>query len=140
MTVKMSWGAAVLAFGVALAPHFSLAQSQRPTAFIGARLIDGRGGPPVENATVVVRDGVITAVGPAGDVEVPDDARVFGLAGKTLMPGLIDAHVHMSLSGGGAVDAREFKAVAATKNLRSHLKFGVTTVFDLGGYPFIEGL
>jgi imidazolonepropionase-like amidohydrolase len=56
------------------------------------------------------------------------------------MPGLIDAHVHIALSGGGAVDAREVKAVAATNNLRSHLKFGVTTVFDLGGNPFVEGL
>ncbi len=140
MAVNMSWGAAVFALGVALAPHFSLAQSQRPTAFIGARLIDGRGGPPVENATVVVRDGVITAVGTAISVKIPDDARVIGLAGKTMMPGLIDAHVHLGLSGGGAVDAREYKAVAATNNLRSHLKFGVTTVFDLGGNPFIEGL
>ena len=140
MAAIVSWGAAVLAIGVGFAPDASLAQSQRPTAFVGARLIDGRGGPPVENSAIVVRDGVIMAVGASSDVEIPDDARVFRLAGKTVMPGLIDAHVHIGLSGGGAVDAREYKAIAATKNLRSHLKFGVTTVFDLGGNPFIEGL
>ncbi len=132
--------AVALALGIALAPHIGVAQSLRPVALVGARLIDGRGGPPIDNAVVIVRDGVITAVGAAKDVEIPDDARVFGLAGKTVMPGLIDAHVHIGLSGGGAVDAREFKAVAATKNLRAHLRFGVTTVFDLGGNPFLEGL
>ncbi len=135
-----SWGAVAFAVGVALAPQIGHAQSARPTAFVGARLIDGRGGKPVENSTVVVRDGAIAASGAAKDIEIPDDARVFGLAGKTIMPGLIDAHVHIALSGGGAVDAREVKSVAATKNLRSHLVFGVTTVFDLGGNPFIEGL
>ena len=140
MAATLSWGAVLLAIGAALVPDAGLAQSQRPKAFIGARLIDGRGGPPVENATIVVRDGVITAVGSASEVEVPGDARVLGLAGKTMMPGLIDAHVHMGLSGGGAVDPREYKAIAATKNLRSHIVFGVTTVFDLGGNPFIEGL
>ena len=140
MAYMVSWGAVVFAAGIAILPCLGLAQSQRPTAFIGARLIDGRGGPPIENASVIVRDGIIRAVGTANDVEIPDDARVFGLAGKTLMPGLIDAHVHIALSGGSAVDDREFKAVAATNNLRSHLKFGVTTVFDLGGNPFIEGL
>jgi imidazolonepropionase-like amidohydrolase len=140
MGAASSWSAAVLAIGIALVPDAGLAQLQRPKAFIGARLIDGRGGPPVENATIVVRDGVITAVGTASEVVVPDDSRIFGLAGKTVMPGLIDAHVHIGLSGGGAVDAREYKAIAATKNLRSYIVFGVTTVFDLGGNPFIVGL
>lgn len=140
MAATGSWGAVALAVSVALAPHLGLAQSARPTALVGARLIDGRGGKPVANATVVIRDGVVTAAGAAKDIEIPGDARVIGLAGKTVMPGLIDTHVHIALSGGGAVDAREYKSVAATKNLRGHLVFGVTTVFDLGGNPFIEGL
>ena len=135
-----SWGAAVFAAVITISPCLGLAQSPRATVFIGARLIDGRGGPPIENASVVVRDGIITKVGKENDVEIPNDARVVRLAGKTLMPGLIDAHVYIALSGGSAVDDREFKAIAATQNLRSYLKFGVTTVFDLGGNPFIEGL
>ena len=138
-TVKLMLVAA-LAVTIALAPHAGVAQSIKPTALIGARLIDGRGGAPVDNATVVVYDGAIVAVGAAKNVEIPPDARVIRLAGRTVMPGLIDSHVHIGLSGGGAVDAREVKAVAATKNLRSHLKFGVTAVFDLGGNPFVQGL
>ncbi len=140
IAVTGAWGVAALGLAIALAPDAASAQSLRPTALVGARLIDGRGGKPIENAAVVVRDGVIVALGAASDVKIPNDARVIRLAGKTVMPGLIDAHVHIGLSGGGAVDDREVKAVAATKNLRSHLKFGVTTAFDLGGNPFLEGL
>jgi imidazolonepropionase-like amidohydrolase len=134
------WTAAALAIIVALASSSAWGQSQRPTALIGARLIDGRGGPAIENAAVVFLDGVIVAAGASKNVEIPADARVFRLSGKTVLPGLIDTHVHIAASGGGGVDDREFKAVAATQNLRSHLKFGVTTVFDLGGNPFIAGL
>ena len=63
------------------------------TAFEGARVIVGDGSDPIENATIIVRDGRIEQVG-AG-VAVPEGATRVSLAGKTVMPGIVDAHVHL---------------------------------------------
>lgn len=64
----------------------------------GGRLIDGCGGPPIENATVVVQGERIAAVGPAGEVSIPQHPHVrqIDARGKTVMPGLIDLHVHFT--------------------------------------------
>ena len=60
-----------------------------------ARLIDGTGAAPINNAVVVVTDNTITAVGAAGSVSVPANARMIDLGDVTLMPGFIDAHTHL---------------------------------------------
>ena len=65
------------------------------TAFEGARVVVGDGSAPIENATIVVRDTRIEAVGPAGSVQVPEGAGRVDLSGKTVIPGIIDAHVHL---------------------------------------------
>jgi len=67
-------------------PHFAL---------VGATLIDGTGGPPLANATVVVRGRYIDAVGPRDAIDVPDNITTVDLAGKWILPGLIDAHAHI---------------------------------------------
>lgn len=91
-----------------------------PIAIVGVRLIDGLGGPPVEDAVVVVEGSRITAVGPRAAVEVPSDAERFDAGGKTLMPGLIDAHFHSIMNNG---------------LLNQYLRNGVTTIRD-PGHPF----
>ena len=63
-------------------------------AIVGARLIDGRGGPAIEDAAVVVRGTSIVAAGARRDVKVPAGAGVFDATGLTLTPGLVDAHLH----------------------------------------------
>ena len=63
------------------------------TAFEGARVIVGDGSDPIENATIIVRDGRIEQVGTG--VAVPEGATRVSLAGKTVMPGIVDAHVHL---------------------------------------------
>ena len=73
-----------------------------------------------ENWAVVVHDGVISALGPTDKIAVPDGARVIDGQGKTLMPGLIDMHVHL-------YDETE---------LAAFLSHGVTTVRNAGGLPF----
>jgi imidazolonepropionase-like amidohydrolase len=69
--------------------------STKTVAIVGAMLIDGRGGPPLQNATVIVRGERIAAVGPRGSVAVPDGAELVDATGLTLLPGLIDSHFHL---------------------------------------------
>ena len=64
------------------------------TALVGATLIDGRGGPPIDDAVVTVAGDRIDSVGRRGSIELDPDATVVDLAGCTLLPGLIDVHVH----------------------------------------------
>lgn len=97
-------------------------------ALTGALVVDGTGGHPRENATIVLRDGRIASVG--GSVP-PADAEVIDLQGKTLLPGLIDAHVHLSSLGGIPQELRAYGLANAMRNL---LKGGITTVRDLGSY------
>src|SRR4029077_15463447 len=69
-----------------------VAQGQQPTLVIqGGTLIDGNGGPPIPNSVIVITGNRITAVGRAGQVQVPAGAQVINAAGKWITPGLIDA-------------------------------------------------
>lgn len=102
-------------------------------ALTGARIIDGNGGAPLEDAAIVIRGSEISAIGPAS--VVPANARVLDLAGKTILPGLIDAHIHIGGSGGGSADPREFTPTAVENSLLSYLKFGVTTIYDMAAHP-----
>jgi enamidase len=88
-------------------------------AFLHARLVDGTGAQPVPDATVVIRGDRLVAAGPADSVPVPPGARTVDLAGATVLPGLVNAHVH------AAYDAEQLRAWAQA---------GVTTVRDEG--PF----
>ena len=65
------------------------------TVFEGARVIVGDGSAPIENGVVVVRDTQFVQVGRAGEVQVPEGATRVNLAGKTVMPAILDAHVHL---------------------------------------------
>jgi imidazolonepropionase-like amidohydrolase len=100
----------------------------RDLALTGAFVIDGTGGRPRENATIVVRDGRIASVGESG---APAGAEVIDLQGKTLLPGLIDAHAHLSSLGGIPQELRPYGLVNAMRKL---LSGGITTVRDLGAY------
>ncbi len=60
------------------------------------RLVDGTDRAPIDNATIVVRDGRIAAAGPAASVTIPAGAERVSLAGKTVIPGLINAHGHVN--------------------------------------------
>ena len=95
------------------------AQSGPIKAFTGLTLIDGTNKPPVANATIVVRDGRIVAAGPSNAVTVPANAERIRLDGKTVIPGLINAHGHVNAPG----------------DLQTYAAYGITTVFSLGGEP-----
>ena len=60
----------------------------------GGTLIDGRGGPPIDDAVVIVRGDRISAVGRRGQIPVPAGANIVQTTGRTILPGLIDMHLH----------------------------------------------
>lgn len=117
-----------------LVPVTAVAQNgDSVIAIVGGTLIDGNGGPPVPNATIVVRGGRITAVD-AG-ASVPRGARVINAAGKYIVPGFVDANVHVSIYSGLENFARyqdRFTDVVIEAAQR-HLKVGVTTIRDSYG-------
>ena len=102
-------------------------------AFVGARIIDGTGSPAIENGVLVVRDGRIEAVGAADAVEVPPDAEQMDVAGRTIMPGLINAHGHVNNVRGLEADASFYTEEHVESQLGLYARYGVTTVFSLGG-------
>ena len=80
------------------------------TVFEGARLIVGDGSDPIESATLVVDEGRFVAVGAAGEVEAPEGAARVDLTGRTVIPTLIDTHVHFPVEREALIDALERKA------------------------------
>ncbi|HKT82133.1 MAG TPA: amidohydrolase family protein [Vicinamibacterales bacterium] len=87
-------------------------------AFTNFRLLDGTDKPAVANAALVVRDGKVMSIGAASSVTIPAEAERIDLAGKTVLPGLVNAHGHVS---------------NPDRDLRTYAAYGVTTVFSLGG-------
>jgi imidazolonepropionase-like amidohydrolase len=74
----------------------TLAQTPAVTVYEGARVIIGDGRAPIENATIIVSGNRFTQIGRAGDVKVPAGATRVNLAGKTVMPMILDTHTHLS--------------------------------------------
>jgi imidazolonepropionase-like amidohydrolase len=112
----------------------SLAQAPATTgtiALTGARLIDGTGRPPIEQATLLIRDGRIEAAGSQAAVSVPAGSRRIDLSGKTIVPGLINAHAHVNADSASSRPVRE-QLVA---QLRLYADYGVTTAVVLGSGP-----
>ena len=106
------------------------------TAFTGMTLLDGTGSDPVENAALVVQGGAIEAVGPAGQVRIPDEARVVDASGATMIPGLIDSHCH--LGGANFPDENDwvleddrYQAMTAVAQAERMLRHGFTSVRDI---------
>ena len=127
MPMKPMW---TLLFLIAVMAPASSASAQT-TAFVGGRVIDGTGR-VLENATVMVRDGRIQAVGSAASVEVPEGTTRVELGGKTLMPGLINAHGHVAATRGLESSPEFYTRENLEQQLRTYADYGVTTVFSLG--------
>jgi imidazolonepropionase-like amidohydrolase len=107
-------------------------------AIVGGFLLDGFGGPPLPNSVVLVEGDRITAVGVEGLVPIPDGARVVDANGFTVMPGLIDTHVHLDILGHGDYPTwhgmvRENYAEVMELAAAQLVDHGITTVRDAGG-------
>ena len=110
----------------------------------GATLIDGNGGDPLRDAAVHVKGERIAWVGGAADLPTAaQNAEPVDVSGKWLLPGLIDAHIHICYNGAESVFAlmakpRDMLVLEAVDIARRVLAQGVTTVRDIGGEKYIE--
>src|SRR6266849_634630 len=91
-------------------------QRDRVIALEGATLIDGAGGAPKSDALIIIRNGHIETIARVNEIPIPKGAERINLAGKTIIPGLIDAHAHVERWATGR-----------------YVAWGVTTVRDLHG-------
>ena len=98
---------------------FATAADCQTTALRGARGIDGTGGASIDDATIVMSDGRIVAIGPTAGTAIPSGAEVVDYTGKTIIPGIINAHSHIS-------DDPALK-------LRHFALYGVTSTIGMGG-------
>jgi hypothetical protein len=92
-------------------------------AFTNARIITMKGNDVIENGTIVVEGNMIKAVGRANDVTIPANAKRIDAAGKTIMPGFIDAHAHAGHFREGVTPQKHWPYYA-------NLAYGVTTMHD----------
>ena len=106
---------------IIFANFVGIGQSGGVTVYQGARLITGTGGTAIENATFIVDGARFTQVGPSNAVKVPAGATRVDLAGKTVMPAIIDSHVHLSTTREGLVNDLERRAY-----------YGVSAAMSLG--------
>ena len=121
---RVNVAAATATLALALLAGLVVPARAQVTAFEGARLIVGDGR-VIDNATLVVDGTRIAQAGPAADVRVPAGATRVNLAGKTVMPMLIDTHTHLGRT-------RE----TLTRDLKLRAYYGVSTALSLGTDPY----
>ncbi|MCI0353156.1 MAG: amidohydrolase family protein [Acidobacteriales bacterium] len=106
-------------------------------ALVGGRLIDGYGGPPIENSVIVVEGERIKAIGQVGTLAVPAGAQVISTEGMSVLPGLWDMHVHLMINGHADYDhwdktyPAQFEKVIMPASAKQLLLAGVTSARDL---------
>jgi imidazolonepropionase-like amidohydrolase/Tol biopolymer transport system component len=93
------------------------------TVISGAKIVTMRGDEVIENGRIVVRGNRIAAIGRAADIAVPAGATTVDAKGKTIIPGLVDAHWHGAMGAGGIIPQQSWVNYAS-------LAFGVTTIHD----------
>ncbi len=110
----------------------SSTQSAPATVFEGARLIVGDGRAPIEGAAFVVQDGRFAQVGTKESLRAPAGARRVDLTGKTVMPALVDAHVHLGYRKGVTFTAENYTPDNLLDELDRFSYYGVAAVLEAG--------
>ncbi len=117
---------------------FTASVAAETIAIVGGRIIDGKGGAPIVDGVVLIEDDRIKAVGREGEIAIPKRARVVDANGMTVMPGLIDVHVHFDILGHADYDhwfgtyEDRMRTDILPAAARAMLRAGVTSVRDLG--------
>jgi imidazolonepropionase-like amidohydrolase len=118
-------------------------------ALVGGKLIDGSGKNPIADATVLVDGKVVSETGRKGKVKIPEGCRVIDVSGKTVMPGLIDLHVHLSMGERDVLvpsaalpptlgQSLTFVGIKGFAHARRSLHMGFTTLRDVGDVGFLS--
>jgi len=112
------------------------------TALQGATLIPGTG-ESIENATVIIADECIQAIGPSQEVPCPEQATIIDCTGKFIMPGLIDAHIHLDMHGmpdtyHESLVEDKLRTIRATIEMGNTIRSGITTVRNAGSANYID--
>ena len=106
-------------------------------AICGGRVVDGLGSDPVERGVVLIADGRLTRVGTESEVQVPRDAQVIDAAGHTVLPGIIDCHVHGTYRSRDVrrhlLNSPTYNVLRSTQIIEETLACGVTSARDMGG-------
>ena len=101
------------------------------TAFTGATIIDGSESEPIQNGVLLVKDGRVAAIGTSAQVSIPDNAIIQNVSGKTIMPGIINAHGHVGDVKG--IEGGHYSKENIIDNLKIYARYGITSVVSLGG-------
>lgn len=127
---------AVLGLVASLAGALPLSALAQSLAIRGATVIDGTGRPPLADAVVTIENGRISQIGRARDVSVPPDATVLDARGKYLVPGLMDANIHLNfvIHLETMIRYEDRYDEIALEAAQIALKSGLTTVFDTAGH------
>jgi imidazolonepropionase-like amidohydrolase len=122
-------GTPLILAAFAFEPSLAQAPAAAATTVVltGARLLDGTGRAPLEQATLVITNGRVEAVGAPAAVKIPAGANAINVSGKTIVPGFINAHGHL-----GAGDKKLPVHDQIIQQLRLYAQYGVTTVQSLG--------
>ena len=118
------------------------AQASRPVAVHAGHALDVKTGKLLSDQTLVIEDGRIVSVGPTAEAKVPADAARIELPNATILPGLIDAHTHLTMEPKFGYDRLAIsvprEALIGAKNARLTLMAGFTTVRNVGASGFSD--
>ena len=121
-------------------PSRFLAPASQVIAIRAGRLYDAKAGTLLNNQIVLIKGDRIAEVGPA--VQIPPEARVIDLSGATVLPGMIDLHVHLFPQGAGVgSQSIQYRTMVAVANAQTNMNAGFTTLVDLdsrGGYGTVD--
>lgn len=121
---------------VGLACAVALPRAQ-PAALLvaGARVIRGDGSPPIERAAILIENGRIARVGALNDIRLPAGARQVDVSGKTIMPAIVDGHVHLGFQAGLTFSATNYTRDTLIDQLNRYAYAGVGAVLSMGTDP-----
>ena len=108
-----------------------------------ALLIDGKGGVPLEKAALAIENDTILYAGESKAYTIPESAEVIDVKGKTIIPGLMDCHIHMDLHGMADTDDEnhvedKLRAIRTAYNMKVTLQSGITTIRNAGSVNHID--
>ena len=114
----------------------AIGEEQQPKSLVitGARLIDGTGALPKDDMVIVITGDKFSSIGAKGQVSIPKEAEIIDVKGKTVVPGLIDTHVHFTYPPSESESLVDNDAISSFRTvhfLHRHLMIGVTTVRDV---------